>query len=293
VNSRAALLDVRQRVQGLALERFSPLGVSDPVTEADEMYPNAGERGDPSPRPGGPAAPSRESIDSARGVLHGFVVGKTQADCVVTTDEWPAYDQLPRTGRTHRTVHPGKRGDRERARDDDGDGIREVPCHTMEGFWTGRRNFLRPFRGVSKWLLGQYVAFCAALYNYAARPLPFLAKLLRPSPRTAHEPAVPPGLGRAPARAGPARWRPPGHGARRPSRCGWKMPPNAEFKRRRSPPDSASSLCPSATRPAHLSTDCPVRTFAAGRDRRTRERFPRSARPRRGPHGLARIVVPS
>ena len=28
----------------------------------------------------------------------------------------------------------------------------------MEGHWTGLRNFLRPFRGVSKWHLWGYVA---------------------------------------------------------------------------------------------------------------------------------------
>ena len=27
----------------------------------------------------------------------------------------------------------------------------------MEGMWTGLRNFLRPFRGVSKWYLEMYV----------------------------------------------------------------------------------------------------------------------------------------
>jgi transposase len=42
--------------------------------------------------------------------------------------------------------------------DADGDGVREVHCNTMEGTWTGLRNFLRPFRGVSKWCLSQYVA---------------------------------------------------------------------------------------------------------------------------------------
>ena len=26
-----------------------------------------------------------------------------------------------------------------------------VHCNTMGGEWTGLRNFLRPFRGVSKW----------------------------------------------------------------------------------------------------------------------------------------------
>ena len=28
----------------------------------------------------------------------------------------------------------------------------------MEGTWTGLRNFLRPFRGLSKWCVSQYVA---------------------------------------------------------------------------------------------------------------------------------------
>ena len=42
--------------------------------------------------------------------------------------------------------------------DADGDGVREVHCNTMEGIWTGLRNFLRPFRGVSKWYMSQYVA---------------------------------------------------------------------------------------------------------------------------------------
>ena len=44
------------------------------------------------------------------------------------------------------------------ARDDDGDGIREVHVNTSEGLWTGLRNFLRPFRGVNKMYLYQYVA---------------------------------------------------------------------------------------------------------------------------------------
>ena len=43
------------------------------------------------------------------------------------------------------------------ARDDDGDGIREVHNNTQEGIWTGLRNFLRPFRGVNKVYLHQYV----------------------------------------------------------------------------------------------------------------------------------------
>jgi transposase-like protein len=43
-------------------------------------------------------------------------------------------------------------------RDDDGGGVREVHDNTLEGLWAALRTFLRPFRGVSKHKLGQYVA---------------------------------------------------------------------------------------------------------------------------------------
>ena len=36
--------------------------------------------------------------------------------------------------------------------------MREVHDNTLEGLWTGLRNFLRPFRGVNKEYLYQYVA---------------------------------------------------------------------------------------------------------------------------------------
>jgi transposase len=72
----------------------------------------------------------------------------------VNTDEWAAYHGLPAVGRGHVTVcHAAG----EWARDDDGDGIREVHINTSEGIWTGLRNFLRPFRGVNKVYLHQYV----------------------------------------------------------------------------------------------------------------------------------------
>jgi transposase len=44
------------------------------------------------------------------------------------------------------------------ARDEDGDGVNEVHCNTLEGIWTGLRNYLRKFRGVNKTYLAQYVA---------------------------------------------------------------------------------------------------------------------------------------
>jgi transposase-like protein len=56
-------------------------------------------------------------------------------------------------------------GTYEYARDDDGDGIREVHVNTIEGMWTSVRNFLRPFRGVHKRYLSQYVAVCEFSIN--------------------------------------------------------------------------------------------------------------------------------
>jgi ISXO2 transposase-like protein len=57
----------------------------------------------------------------------------------VNTDEWTAYDGLPAMHRPRSAVcHAAG----EWARDDDGDGVREVHCNTLEGLWTGLRNFL-------------------------------------------------------------------------------------------------------------------------------------------------------
>ena len=73
----------------------------------------------------------------------------------VNTDEWSGSNRVgTRQGRAHRTVdHSGPKDTW--AIDADGDGVREVHCNTLEGLWTGVRNFLRPFRGVSKWFLAQ------------------------------------------------------------------------------------------------------------------------------------------
>ena len=76
----------------------------------------------------------------------------TTATTRVNTDEWRGYNHL---AREHVTVNHGSH---EWARDEDGDGIREVHTNTVEGMWTGLRNFLRPFRGVHKKHLAGYVA---------------------------------------------------------------------------------------------------------------------------------------
>jgi transposase len=65
-------------------------------------------------------------------MLEPLVVADTRRDAIVNTDEWAPYQHLTATGRYHQTVcHARGRG--EWARDDDGDGIREVHTNTMEG----------------------------------------------------------------------------------------------------------------------------------------------------------------
>jgi hypothetical protein len=51
------------------------------------------------------------------------------------------------------------------ARDEDGDGHREVHCNTCEGAGAALRTYLRAFRGVHKQYLHLYVATYEALVN--------------------------------------------------------------------------------------------------------------------------------
>ena len=106
---------------------------------------------------------------------------QVEADTLVTTtlytDEHSAYNHIAKTGRGHATVCHSRR---EWARDDDGDGIREVHCNTMEGIWTGLRNFLRPFRGLHKKYLALYVAIFEWTHNLKRITADFVRVLMRP-----------------------------------------------------------------------------------------------------------------
>ncbi len=110
-----------------------------------------------------------------RETLEGVVERGTQEGATVNTDEWTSYDHLPELGRGHATVCHAIG---EWARDDDGDGIREVHDNTLEGLWTGLRNFLRRFRGVNKEYLHQYVAIFQWAYNVNRATMEFLRALL-------------------------------------------------------------------------------------------------------------------
>ena len=109
----------------------------------------------------------------------GFVKAKTLGKARVYTDEWWSYLPLTKLGYQHSTVRHGKNGEREWARDDDGDGINEVHTNRAEGFWVGLRNYLRSFRGVSKHFLGLYVAWYEAMHNYRHMAWEMTGKVLR------------------------------------------------------------------------------------------------------------------
>ena len=79
------------------------------------------------------------------------------------SDESKAYYRVGTALLDHKTVcHSAK----EWARDDDGDGIREVHTNTAEGLWTELRNFLRRFKRVSKHFIHLYVAMFEWMHNW-------------------------------------------------------------------------------------------------------------------------------
>jgi transposase-like protein len=97
----------------------------------------------------------------------------TQPEAQVYTDEYDSYNGI------HRARSSVAHGAHEWARDDDGDGVREVHTNTAEGMWMGLRNFLRPFRGVSKHFLSGYVAIHEFSVNLKMISRTFIAQLVR------------------------------------------------------------------------------------------------------------------
>lgn len=172
------LLKLRHQLQENADENRASTALSDPVRETDEMFQNAGQKGKPHPLPGDPprrratkkkghgtyqndrpailGRVGRESgqirLAVSRGTtgqeLEALVLQDTLPLNGCNTDEWKAYSHLSDWQRVHKTVNHGQK---QWAKDEDGDGIQELHTNTIEGMWTGWRNFLSTFRGVCKW----------------------------------------------------------------------------------------------------------------------------------------------
>jgi transposase len=102
-----------------------------------------------------------------------FVERFTQSEAILYTDEYDSYNRLQRI--RHTVCH----GKNEWARDDDGDGVREVHVNSNEGGWTGLRNFLRPYRGVHKAYLSGYVAIHEMAVNHKQVSPAIISALVR------------------------------------------------------------------------------------------------------------------
>lgn len=215
---RKHLLELRHLMQDDAARWLDRNPLGDDVVEADEMFQNAGEKGIEHPDPDDPP---RYRANNRRG--HGTfandrppvagVVGRESGEirlevvasagaeeldefvdrscllgATVNTDEWCGYSRVGgHHDRIHVTVdHSGPKSTY--AVDADGDGVREVHCNTMEGTWTGLRNFLRPFRGVSKWCLSQYVAMFQWGHNIKEVSDQFIQVMLGMGPYTEFAP---------------------------------------------------------------------------------------------------------
>jgi hypothetical protein len=179
---RSEGLNLRHRLPHAAARNRDRLPLEDRVLEADARDQNAGETGVPHRDPDDPPRrranphPGHGSGENERPPLCG-VVGRESGPVRLTvvehsdgqtlqkvvrraswpratvhTDEWQGSPRLPEMGRRPATVCPAAG---EWARDEDGDGVREVHNKTQEGLWTGLRNFLRPFRGVNQVYLYQ------------------------------------------------------------------------------------------------------------------------------------------
>ena len=102
-----------------------------------------------------------------------FVERFTQPQATLYTDEYDSYNHLQRV--RHTVCH----SQNEYARDDNGDGIREVHVNSNEGGWTGLRNLLRPYRGVHKAYLPGYAAIQELAVNYKRISPNLVSKLVR------------------------------------------------------------------------------------------------------------------
>jgi transposase len=93
----------------------------------------------------------------------------------IYTDEYAIDNRLEQWGYTHESVCHS-RG--EYARDDDSDGFHEVHVHTMEGFWSLLRSWLRPHRGISQDHLPLYLGFFEFVHHARRRGKALLGTLL-------------------------------------------------------------------------------------------------------------------
>jgi transposase-like protein len=193
---------MRHRVQSNAELEQPTTALLDSHSETDEMFQNAEKKGklnadpeDPprkrankqhghgtydNDRPPIVGTVGRESgqvrlrvvHNTDRKTLEAHVHRFTRKDTTCYIDEWNAYNHIICE---HKMVC---HAEHEWAREEDGDGIREVHTNTAEGMWTDVRNFLRNFKGVYKGYLSGYVAMAEFRRNLKRISPAFIAALV-------------------------------------------------------------------------------------------------------------------
>ena len=113
--------------------------------------------------------------DVRQATIRPVIEANVAKGALVHTDEYAVYGRLEAWGYGHKTVCHS-RG--EYARDDDGDGFREVHVNTAEGLWSLLRSWLRPHRGVSQEKLPAYLAFFQVVHNARRRRKALLTTLI-------------------------------------------------------------------------------------------------------------------
>lgn len=201
------VLKWRHLLQAQAIVPTEAETLPDDRVEADEMYQNAGEKGeeqdDPDDPPRQRANPrrGRGTYEQDRPVIVGTVgrdsdhlqltiapdnrndtlaplVGQQVAEeAILFTDEAYHFQVVAEEVDTHHALNHNQN---EFARDPDDDGFHEVHSNTIEGIWVGLRNYLRRFRGVHKDYLPQYVAMYEWAFNLKDVSDDFIRLLLIP-----------------------------------------------------------------------------------------------------------------
>ncbi len=110
-----------------------------------------------------------------RKTIQPIIQATVARDTLIDTDEYDIHARLEGWGYRHEAVCHGRGED---ARDDDGDGFREVHVNTMEGVWSLLRSWLRPHRGISQAKLPLYLGFFAFVHNARRRGKALLGELV-------------------------------------------------------------------------------------------------------------------
>lgn len=202
------VLKWRHLLQEQAIVPTEAETLPDDRVEADEMYQNAGEKGeeqdDPDDPPQQRANPrrGRGTYEQDRPVIVGtvgrdsdrlpltiapdnrnetlapLVEQQVAEEAILFTDEAYHFQVVAEEVDTHYALNHNQH---EFARDPDDDGFHEIHSNTIEGIWGGLRHYLRRFRGAHKDYLPQYVAMYEWAFNLKDVSDDFIRLLLIPN----------------------------------------------------------------------------------------------------------------